>query len=345
MTLPHVRRCAIIGHTFTPRDAHIEMNFLRPIAFSCVLMLGFPIAYAQNYPVKPVRILMGFPAGSTVDVLIRPLAQRLTETFGQQFVVDNRAGATGVIASELVAKAAPDGYTLLGTPSSAITSTPHLSRVPFDPLRDFVSVAQINHFSYVLITHPSVPAKNVGELIALAKAKPGTLTYGSSGVGSAFHLAGELFRLMAKIDVVHVPYKGGPPAVTDMMGGRLDFMFYSLAVVRQQIEAGRLRALGVTGERRDPLLPNVPTVAESGLRGYEMGGGHVILAPAATPRDALVKLNAAILKALGTPEMQELWARQGMEIALTTLDQAAARLRGDYERYGKLIKDAGIKAE
>ena len=303
-------------------------------------------AHAQNnYPAKPVRILMGFPAGSTVDVLVRPLAQKLTETFGQQFIVDNRSGATGVIASELVAKSAPDGYTLLGTPSSAITSTPHLSRVPFDPLRDFVSVAQINWFSYVLITHPSVPAKNVAELIALAKAKPGVLTYGSSGIGSAFHLAGELFRLMAKIDIVHVPYKGGPPAITDMMGGRLDLMFYSLAVVRQQIEGGRLRALAVTGDRRDPLLPAVPTVAESGLRGYEMSGGHVILAPAATPRDSLVKLNGAILKALAAPEMKELWARQGMEIYMTTLEQAASRLRGDYERYGKLIKDAGIKAE
>jgi tripartite-type tricarboxylate transporter receptor subunit TctC len=301
---------------------------------------------AQNYPVKPVRIIMGFPAGSTVDVLVRPLAQRLTETLGQQFIVDNRAGATGIIASELVAKAAPDGYTLLGTPSSAITSTPHLSRhLPFDPLHDFVSVNQINWFSYVLITHPTVPAKNVGELIALAKSKPGVLTYGSSGIGSAFHLAGELFRLMAKIDIIHVPYKGGPPAVTDMMGGRLDLMFYSLAVVRQQIEAGRLRALAVTGDHRDPLLPLVPTVAESGLRGYEMSGGHVILAPAATPREVLVKLNAAILKALGTPEMKDLWLRQGMEISLTTLDQAAARLRGDYDRYGKLIKDAGIKAE
>jgi tripartite-type tricarboxylate transporter receptor subunit TctC len=301
---------------------------------------------AQNYPVKPVRIIMGFPAGSTVDVLVRPLAQRLTETLGQQFIVDNRAGATGIIASELVAKAAPDGYTLLGTPSSAITSTPHLSQhLPFDPLRDFVSVNQINWFSYVLITHPTVPARNVGELIALAKSKPGVLTYGSSGIGSAFHLAGELFRLMAKIDIIHVPYKGGPPAVTDMMGGRLDLMFYSLAVVRQQTEAGRLRALAVTGDHRDPLLPLVPTVAESGLRGYEMSGGHVILAPAATPREILIKLNAAILKALGTPEMKDLWARQGMEISLTTLDQAAARLRGDYDRYGKLIKDAGIKAE
>ncbi len=312
---------------------------------SCVCLLFAPFAQAQTYPSKPVRILMGFPAGSTVDVLVRPLAQKLSETFGQQFVVDNRSGATGVIASELVAKAAPDGYTLLGTPSSAITSTSHLSRVPFDPLRDFVSVAQINHFSYVLITHPSVPAKNVAELIALAKAKPGVLTYGSSGIGSAFHLAGELFRLMAKIDIVHVPYKGGPPAVTDMMGGRLDLMFYSLAVVRQQIEAGRLRALAVTGEKRDPLLPAVPTIAESGLRGYEMSGGHVILAPAATPRDALLKLNGAIEKALTAPEMKELWARQGMEIYMTTLEQAAVRLRGDYERYGKLIRDAGIKAE
>ena len=312
-----------------------------------LLFAAWPAAgSAQSYPVRPVRIVMGFPAGSTVDVLVRPLAQRLTDTLGQRFIVDNRAGATGVIASELVAKAAPDGYTLLGTPSSAITSTPHLSpHLPFDPLRDFVSVNQINWFSYVLITHPSVPAKSVGELIALAKSKPGVLTYGSSGIGSAFHLAGELFRLMAKIDIVHIPYKGGPPAVTDMMGGRLDLMFYSLAVVRQQIEAGRLRALAVTGDHRDPLLPAVPTVAESGLRGYEMSGGHIILAPAATPREVLVKLNAAILKALAMPEMKELWARQGMEVALTTLDQAAARLRGDYDRYGKLIKAAGIKAE
>ena len=320
---------------------------LQRAAAALVIMLSCCAgAAAQTYPSKPVRIIMGFPAGSTVDVLVRPLAQHLTQTLGQQFIVDNRAGATGVIASELVAKAPADGYTLLGTPSSAITSTPHLSQhLPFDPLRDFVSINQINWFSYVLITHPSVPAKSVSELIALAKSKPGVLTYGSSGVGSAFHLAGELFRLMAKIDIIHVPYKGGPPAVTDMMGGRLDLMFYSLAVVRQQIEAGRLRALAVTGDHRDPLLPLVPTVAESGLRGYEMSGGHIILAPAATPRDVLVKLNAAILKALSLPEMKELWARQGMEIALTTLDQAAARLRGDYDRYGKLIKEAGIKPE
>jgi tripartite-type tricarboxylate transporter receptor subunit TctC len=324
----------------------LNVNYLRLSAVICGCALLSSAAHAQNYPAKPVRILMGFPAGSTVDVLVRPLAQRLTEALGQQFIVDNRSGATGVIAAELVAKAAPDGHTLLGTPSSAITSTPHLSQhLPFAPLRDFVSVNQINWFSYVLITHPSVPAKNAGELIALAKAKPGALTYGSSGIGSAFHLAGELFRLMAKIDIVHVPYKGGPPAVTDMMGGRLDLMFYSLAVVRQQIEAGRLRALAVTGDHRDPLLPAVPTVAESGLRGYEMSGGHIILAPAATPREVLVKLNAAILKALALPEMKELWARQGMEVALTTLDQAAARLRADYERYGKLIRDAGIKAE
>jgi len=329
-----------------PASACAILQYLRSSAFICGSVLCLSAAYAQNYPLKPVRIIMGFPAGSTVDVLMRPLAQRLTESLGQQFVVDNRSGATGIIASEFVSKAAPDGYTLLGTPSSAITSTPHLSQqLPFDPLRDFVSVAQINHFSYVLIAHPSVPAKNAGELIALAKSKPGVLTYGSSGVGSAFHLAGELFRLMAKIDIVHIPYKGGPPAVVDMMGGRLDLMFYSLAVVRQQIEAGRLRALATTGERRDPLLPAVPTVAESGLRGYEMGGGHIILAPAATPRDVLVKLNAAILKALALPEMKELWARQGMEIEMTTLEQAAARLRGDYERYGKLIKAAGIKAE
>jgi tripartite-type tricarboxylate transporter receptor subunit TctC len=344
------QRCAIIKRYLSQRNTTTfrtqpSMQKLLLSALS-VAAVFCGAACAQTYPAKPVRIIMGFPAGSTVDVLVRPLAQRLTDALGQSFIVDNRSGATGVIASELVAKAAPDGYTLLGTPSSAITSTPHLSQhLPFDPLRDFVSVSQINQFSYVLITHPSVPARNVAELIALAKAKPGVLTYGSSGIGSAFHLAGELFRLMAKIDITHVPYKGGPPAVTDMMGGRLDLMFYSLAVVRQQIESGRLRALAVSGDHRDALLPAVPTVAESGLRGYEMSGAHIIAAPAATPREVLVKLNAAILKALSSNEMKELWARQGMDIALTSLDQAATRLRYDYDRYGKLIKAAGIKAE
>jgi tripartite-type tricarboxylate transporter receptor subunit TctC len=348
--LLQTQRCAIIKrhlsqrNTTTFRTQSPMQKLLFPALAVAAVFCG--TACAQTYPAKPVRIIMGFPAGSTVDVLVRPLAQRLTDALGQSFIVDNRSGATGVIASELVAKAAPDGYTLLGTPSSAITSTPHLSQhLPFDPLRDFVSVSQINQFSYVLITHPSVPARNVAELIALAKAKPGVLTYGSSGIGSAFHLAGELFRLMAKIDITHVPYKGGPPAVTDMMGGRLDLMFYSLAVVRQQIESGRLRALAVSGDHRDALLPAVPTVAESGLRGYEMSGAHIIAAPAATPREVLVKLNAAILKALSSNEMKELWARQGMDIALTSLDQAATRLRYDYDRYGKLIKAAGIKAE
>ena len=188
---------AIIGASISLLNGYRSMYVqLQRAAAALVIMLSCCAgAAAQTYPSKPVRIIMGFPAGSTVDVLVRPLAQHLTQTFGQQFIVDNRAGATGVIASELVAKAPADGYTLLGTPSSAITSTPHLSQhLPFDPLRDFVSINQINWFSYVLITHPSVPAKSVSELIALAKSKPGVLTYGSSGVGSAFHLAGELFR-------------------------------------------------------------------------------------------------------------------------------------------------------
>ena len=302
-------------------------------------------ALAQEFPQRPVRLITGSPGG-TSDFSARYIAQKLGERWRQQVVVDNRPAVGGIVAAEIVAKANPDGHTLIVSGISVHATAQHLiKRLPFDPLRDFISVSQINQFSYVLITHPSVPARNVAELIALAKAKPSVLTYGSSGIGSAFHLAGELFRLMAKIDITHVPYKGGPPAVTDMMGGRLDLMFYSLAVVRQQIESGRLRALAVSGDHRDALLPAVPTVAESGLRGYEMSGAHIIAAPAATPREVLVKLNAAILKALSSNEMKELWARQGMDIALTSLDQAATRLRYDYDRYGKLIKAAGIKAE
>lgn len=316
--------------------------------FTLIVVIAWTTAAgAQGYPAKPIRILIGFPAGSTVDILARPIAMRVTELLGQQVVVDNRAGATGIIANELVVKAPADGYTLLATPGSSLTTSPHMhAHMTFDVLRDLAPVAQIGAFAYVLFVHPNVPAKSVKELIALARAKPGVLTFGSPGIGSGLHLAGELFKTMAKINIVHVPYKGGPPAVTDMLGGRIDMMFYTFAVVQQFIKAGRLRAIAVTGLTRDPLMPQIPTVTESGLPGYETSGWHGILAPGATPKDIIDKLNTTVVGILGTPAIKDFWASQGMGFASgNSPEQFAARFRADYEKYGRLIKSAGIKAE
>ncbi|HEV8520251.1 MAG TPA: tripartite tricarboxylate transporter substrate binding protein [Burkholderiales bacterium] len=288
----------------------------------------------------------GFAAGSAIDVFARPLAQKLSEALGQQVVVDSRPGATGTIANELVAKSAPDGYTLLAAPGSAMAATPHLYKVPYDPLRDFAPVIQISAFSYVLVAHPAVPAKTARDLIALAKSRPAPLTYGSTGVGSGFHLAGELFAAMAGIQLLHVPYRGGgSAAITDLVAGRVDLMWDSLAVVLPQMRAGKLRAIGVTGAHRAAALPDVPAIAESGLPGYEMVGWHGVFAPAGTAREIIERLNATIAKILGASDIKELWTTQAMEILPSTPEQFAARLRFDYERYGKLIKSSGISIQ
>lgn len=301
-------------------------------------------AQAQTYPSKVVRVVLGFPAGTTVDLLVRPLTQKLGESLGQQFIVDNRAGATGLIANETVAHAAPDGYTLLGAPGSSLTSSPQMfAKPPFDVLRDFAPIAQIGAFGYVFMAHPGVPVKNVKQLIALARARPGFLTYGSSGIGSGFHLAGELFTSMAHVNMLHVPYKGGAAAMNDMLAGRIDVMFYSLAVALPQIQAGKLHPLAVTGARRDPLLPDVPTMEQAGLKGYEMTGWHGLLAPAGTPSAVLDKLNAEIVRILQTPDMRKIWQRLGMETPSTTRAQFAVVIKRDYDMYAKLIKSAGIK--
>ncbi len=302
--------------------------------------------HAQSWPGKPIRLMHGFASGSAIDVFSRPLAHKLSEALGQQVVVDSRPGATGTIANDLVAKSAPDGYTLLAAPGSAMTATPHLYKVPYDPLRDFAPIIQLSAFSYVLVAHPAVPAKTARDLIALARARPGSLTYGSTGVGSGFHLAGELFGAMAGVQMLHVPYRGGgSAAITDLVAGRVDLMWDSLAVVKPQMQAGKLRAIGVTGSRRAAALPDVPAIAESGLPGYEMVGWHGVLAPAATPREIVDRLNAAIGKILSAADIKELWNTQGMEIVPTTPGQFAARMRFDYERYGNLIKSSGIKIQ
>ncbi len=335
---------ATIGSTFAPTSG----RWIAAAATACGFWLAqhCGVSLAQPYPSKSIRLVHGFAAGSAIDVFSRPLAQKLTESLGQQVVVDSRPGATGTIANELVAKSAPDGYTLLAAPGSAMAATPHLYKVAYAPLRDFTPVIQISDFSYVLVTHPAVPAATARELIALAKARPGYLTYGSTGVGSGFHLAGELFCAMAGIQMLHVPYRGGgSAAITDLVAGRVDLMWDSLAVVRPQMNAGKLRAVGVTGSRRAAALPAVQTIAESGLPGYEMVGWHGIFAPAGTPREIVVRLNAAISSILASADVRELWNTQGMEIVPSSPEQFAARLRFDYDRYEKLIKSSGIKIQ
>jgi tripartite-type tricarboxylate transporter receptor subunit TctC len=315
-------------------------------ALACVCCGIAAGALAQGYPAKPIRLVLGFPAGTNVDLLARPVAQRMSESLGQPVIVDNRPGATGLIANEYVAKAAPDGYTLLAAPGSSLTSAPHLHvKMPYDALRDFVPVIQISAFPQVLVVNPSVPARTVSELIALARKRPGELTFGSSGMGSAFHLAGELFASMAGVKLVHVPYKGGNLALTDLIGGRIDLIFYSFAVAQPQIRAGKLRAIAVTGLTRDPFAPGLPTVDESGLRGYEVTGWHGVFAPAGTPRDIVDRLNAVIGKVMLAPEIRDLWASQGMQIVPTTPAQFERRVRDDYEKWGRVVKSVGIKPE
>jgi len=319
------------------------MKKLCAISFAATLLIAGAVQ-AQTYPSKPVRIILGFPAATTVDLLVRPVAQKLSESMGQQFIVDNRAGATGLIANEAVARAAPDGYTLLGAPGSSLTSSVQLlEKPPFNVLRDFTPITQLGAFGYIFIAHPGVPAKNVKELIALARAKPGFLTYGSSGIGSGFHLAGELFTTMARVKMLHVPYKGGAAALNDMMAGRIDVMFYSLAVAQPHIQAGKLRALAVSGMTRDALLPDAPTMDEAGLKGYEMTGWHGLLAPAGTPPAVVEKLNAEIRRILQTSDMKKLWVRYGMATPSTTPAQFGEVIKSDYDKYANLIKSAGIR--
>jgi tripartite-type tricarboxylate transporter receptor subunit TctC len=264
---------------------------------------------------------------------------------GQSVVVDSRPGATGTIANELVSKAPPDGYTLLASPGSAMASTPHLFPIRYKAL-DFTPIIQIADFSYVLVAHPAVPVRSARDLIALAKKQPGTLTFGSPGVGTGFHLAGELFASMAGIKLLHVPYKGGgTTSVADTMAGRVDMMWDSLGVVRPYVQAGKLRVVGTTGPRRAAALPDVPTLEESGLPGYRITGWHGVFGPPGLPREIVTTLNTTIAKILATPEIKELWATLAMEIVPSTPEQFAARVRADYEGYGKLIKAIGLKPQ
>ena len=301
---------------------------------------------AQTWPTRVVRMVTGSVAGGGADITGRPIAQRMSELLKQQVIIDNRPGAAGLLANDLVAKAAPDGHTLLLTPGSFLIISSYLNaRPPYDPLTLLTPIAQVDSYSFVLVVHPSVPAKNAKELVAVAKAKPGALSFVSSGVGSNFHLAGELFKLRGNVELWHVPYKGSPQAIVDLLAGRADAMFVGLPAVMPHIKSGRLRAIGVTGPKRNPLLPDVQTVAESALPGYEVIGWEGVFAPLGTSREIVHRVNAMINEILMTPEMRELWASKGVDFIPNTAEQFAAKVREDYENVGRLIKAAGIKAE
>src|SRR5688572_3649571 len=312
-----------------------------------------PLAAAQGpatgsgsaYPAKPVRIVVGFAPGGGADILARMLGQRLSDSLGQSIVIDNRPGAAGNIGVEHVVKSPPDGYTLLMGAPGLVTSPSLYAKLPFDPLKDLAPVSLVGTVPNLLVVHPSVPANSLKQLIALARAKPGQLNYASPGKGTSLHLAAELFKALAAIDIVHIAYKGGAPAVADLMGGHVDLMFDVLPSSMPHVNARKLKALGITSAQRSSLLPDVPTMAEGGLTGYQAITWNGILAPAATPKDIVGKLNTAIAQAVQTPDMKQRLAGIGTEPAANTPEQFAAFLREETAKWADVIRSAGIKLE
>ena len=303
-------------------------------------------ALAQSYPAKPIRMIAPWPPTGTVDILARTLAQKLSDNLGQTVVVENRAGANGVIGSDAVAKSAPDGYTILvdNITGHAINATMQ-PKMPFDSLRDFAQVSLLAWVPDGVVSLPSLPAKNMQELIALAKAKPGQITYASFGVGSSAHLAGELMKTMAGIDMLHVPYKGGQPAIADLLAGQVSIYIPVLPSVVALVKADRLRLLAVTSAKRSSALPDVPTVAESGLPGFEASNWFGLMTPAGTPAEIVARLNTETLKALQAPEVRTRLIALGCEIQSSTPQEFQALLRSETEKWAKVIKASGARIE
>ena len=317
----------------------------------CRVMLGLVLAvagctmvWAQNYPAKPVRVLVGYAAGGSVDIVGRIFAQNLGEYFGQQFVVDNRPGAASNVAADIVSKAVPDGYTLLVSSAGSLgTNLAIYSRMPYDPLKDLAPIVLLLHQGNVLIVNPSVPSKNVKEFVALAKSKPGQLNYGSGGSGSSQHMSSELFQNVAGVKMLHVPYKGGAPAITDLVGGQIDLIFAPMPEALPHLKTGRVRALGVTTARRSSILPELPTIAEAGLPGYDFDGWMGMVGPAGLSRELVMRLNAEANKALGANDVKTRLQDLGLELAGGTPEQLGAYMREQSAKMVKLAKDAGIK--
>jgi len=305
-----------------------------------------PAQGAESYPARAVRMVVGFPPGGTTDIMGRIAAQKLSETFGQQVIVDNRPGAGGNIATELVARSAPDGYTLLASPGSTLTINPSLyAKLGFDTLRDFAPVTILAEVPNLLVVHPSLPARSVKELIALARSRPGQLNYASTGAGQSTHLSMELFKSMARVDLNHVPYKGSAPALTDLIGGQVTLMFDNMPTALPHAKSGRLRPLAVSTARRAAVFPELPTVAEAALPGFEVSVWFAVLAPAQTPRDLVQRPNGVLAKALQASDVKTRLADQGAEAVGNTPEQFTDVIRADLAKWAKVIQAAGIRLE
>jgi tripartite-type tricarboxylate transporter receptor subunit TctC len=303
-------------------------------------------APGQSFPSKPVRIIVAFPAGGGTDIVARILAYNLAELWGPQVLVENRAGASGVIGTEIAARAAADGYTLFMGTLGNFSVNPHLyPKMSIDPVRDFAPITQVVDVHFGLYVHPSLPANSVAELIALARAKPGELHYASSGPGGAPHLAAELFKRMAGVDIVHVPYKGSAPSMQDVIGGQVTMTFDSLIQALPHVRDHRLKALAVLGKSRSAQLPEVPTVDESGLPGYELTNWFGLAAPAATPKEIVARLHANVVRVLLAPEVREKITALAATVVGNSSEEFGERVRGDSVKWGRLIREANIKAE
>ncbi len=308
---------------------------------TAVAALATPAA-AQTWPAKPVKVVVPFGPGGPADVYARIVGQGLTESFKQQFIIENKPGAGALIGTEVVAKSAPDGYTLLMMSNTHTVNETLFAKRPYDLMRDLIPVAPVNSSDLVMVVHPSVPAKTLQEFIALAKAQPGKLSYASSGPGTPYHMAGELFKSMSGTDILHIPHKGSAEARNDVMGGHVQMMFDAVTAMKGSIDAGEVRALATTGLQRSSVMPNVPTVNESGVPGYEATIWLGIMAPKGTPKEIVDKLNAEIGRIIAKPEIREAWAKQGAVPMTMSPDQFGAYLKQDIDKWAKVIKTAGI---
>jgi len=303
------------------------------------------LALAQDYPVKPVRVIVPFAPGGSADVFGRFIAQRLQESLGQSFVVDNRAGGGSVIGTDAVAKAAPDGYTLLVMSNTHTVNESLITTKPFVLMRDFVPVAPINASDLVLVTKADLPVKTLADLIKMAKAKPGAMSYASSGPGTPYHMAGELFKAMADIRVVHIPYRGSAGARTDVLGGQLEMMFDAIPTMNEHVKSGKVRALATTGKARSAVMPDVPTMSEAGVPGYEATLWLGVMAPKGTPRAIVDKLNAEIGKITGNPDVRRTWAAQGTAALTMGVDEFARYTQDDITKWARIVKISGATAD
>jgi tripartite-type tricarboxylate transporter receptor subunit TctC len=302
-------------------------------------------ASAQGYPSKPVRIIVPFAAGGPADIYARILGEKLQAAMGQPFVVEDRPGGGAIVGTDAVAKSPPDGYTLLMMSNTHTVNESLIANKPYSLLRDLVPIAPVNYSDLVLVVHPSVPAANLREFLALAKAKPGSLNYASSGPGTPYHMAGELLKAMAGVDIVHVPYKGSSGARTDILGGQVQMMFDAITTMAPNVRAGKLRALGTSGKVRSTVLPEVPTVSEAGVPGYEAVIWLGVMAPAGTPRAIVDRLNTEITRAANAPEMKEEWAKQGAVSMSMSPEEFGRYMREDIDKWARVVKISGAKPD